>query len=209
MGWQWKKVKDNVTGDYVHIQEFTENGVTLEDVRAHRLPHHLDDDCDVKLPTIDRCIRYDYGKEERSLPVKAVLQKRDPEDNQDFYYIHSKENVEVTAVLDTGAESLCVKKGLPKALNWIKVGTTVVSGANSKADVDIWRGAMYFGNIEMESKVVRVSGFFLESDLPGNLSMLIGRPVLAKANLVISKGFVGFKFFSDECKLVCYEKNET
>ena len=167
--------------------------VSVEDLRGHVLPVHVGRDVEVS----GYVGRWDFGREERSLPVPVLLGKfNDGGDDRSWSYSPSEVgNLVVTGVLDTGAESLCVKRGLPEKLNWLKVGKSVVSGATGRSEVNVWRGGGVFGKLGCLNDSVTFRGVFLEADLPGDVSVLIGRPILSQFKLTVG---VGFKYFSLE-----------
>ena len=88
----------------------------------------------------------------------------------------------LTGIFDTGAESIVFKKGLPEKLGFVRDNVEVkVGGATGTEEANTWTGD--FDLIFDDNRKIHISkAFILEADLPGNVDVLVGQPVIRKFN---------------------------
>lgn len=80
-------------------------------------------------------------------------------------------------IFDTGAESIVFKKGLPEKLGFERVPREVkVTGATGSEEAWLWRGS--FDLLFDDERKVHVTEVILEADLPGDVEVLVGQPVI-------------------------------
>lgn len=124
----------------------------------------------------------------RSLYVDVVLNP-----NERKRMIVQGDGVDADGIFDTGAQSVCVKKSFAEKMRWSKVGSAKVSGAVSTTEADI-----YLGDITIkfdDGDNFRVKGIHVWGvDMPGEINVLVGQPIISLGRFVVRKGFTGVVF---------------
>lgn len=137
----------------------------------HALPVFLEEDKGKKLR-----FDIDYHHEVRSLGVRVK-----PTNAQ---------TSPVNGIFDTGAQSVCLKNGLPLKWGFTQVGEAHVSGATGSAPAKIWRGDLMLsfdnGRALTFRKIVA-----WETALPGKTDALIGQPIIKLFDFEVWQDFKG------------------
>lgn len=139
--------------------------------RRHSMPDFVEDVSTV-VPADNQVhkLYIDYKKEVRSLFVKVRFGKDAG--------LHQ-------GIFDSGAQSVCIQHDISIGLPVI--GQAVVNGATGATHANIVKGSFHlvFDNGEL---TINDAPMFAVP-LPGNVSFLIGQPVIKKFNFDIAKGF--------------------
>ena len=152
------------------------------DLREIPIPAHHVRDTAIASPYVKGHKKFsiDYKHEVRSLYVEARLMPSDDAQHPlPSKYIHG--------IFDSGAQSVCVQKGLPAKYTWTKIGSADVAGATGTSKADIYKGSfeLFFneGCLQIHDAVV------WECSLPGQTQILVGQPVIRLFDFKIAKGF--------------------
>ena len=95
----------------------------------------------------------------------------------------------VDGIFDTGAQSVCLKTGLPKKWGFTKVGHAKVMGATGQATAVIWRGGLM---LHLNKDVLKFQNVVCwETNLPGMVDVLIGQPIIKLFEFKVWAGFKG------------------
>ena len=101
----------------------------------------------------------------------------------------------INGIFDTGAQSVCFKKGIPQRFSFAKIGRANVSGANGKAEADVWRGNFVFLLYEKkyyQPTLIQCKNITVwETNLPGSVDVLIGQPIIKLFDFHVWPGFKG------------------
>ena len=102
------------------------------------------------------------------------------------------DSLKLMGIFDTGAQSVCVKRGKPRALGWNRVGSASINGAVSSMTADIYEAKL---SIKFDNNSIGFSGLHVwESPLPGDIDVLIGYPIISKGKLIVGEGFKSVNF---------------
>ena len=95
----------------------------------------------------------------------------------------------VNGIFDTGAQSVCLKTGLPLKWGFTQIGEANVSGATGSAVAKIWRGDLILKFDKKELTCRQVVAW--ETALPGKTDALIGQPIIKLFEFKVWQGFKG------------------
>lgn len=98
-----------------------------------------------------------------------------------------------TGVIDTGAQSVCVQKGICKERKWPLLGRTEVLGATGSEKVGIYQADLILCGDKSEDRISVDGVPVLGADLPGGIDVLVGYPLLKNFELRVLKDFAGFE----------------
>ena len=153
---------------------FLRGGVMFSVLRASPVPgRYVLDDIEVSSKPIHEI---DYQHECRSLAVDVLnshIEKGWPS---------------INGIFDTGAQSVCLKTGIPSRWGFTNMGHAKVSGANGTASANVWRGDI---KIDVSGIILLKNVVVWETNLPGSIEALIGQPVIKLFEFKVWAGFKG------------------
>ena len=167
----------------------------FEALRQHVLPTHFRDDLmQVHYPKSPNIFGIAYGKEMKSLPIRVDFIKSGVNSLQNEPT--KDEKLALRGIIDTGAQSICARHDACWKMGFEKIGYTHVSGANTSSKVTVYRGDFRLAfQAPVGCDFIHVfQANILETNLPGDIDVLIGQPVLKRFDLKIKSEFRGVQF---------------
>ena len=173
---KWEIMDCPYTKDMVCVQP---NRVHPSEYREHVLPAEYDIEANIVGGVPRREKR--YTSERRSLYIEVQANNGD------------KKQL-LNAIIDTGAQSVCVKKGVAEKLGYKKIGQSRIGGATGSETVGVYVGSFIVCFDDPTKNLYLTNVVFFEASLPGNTDMLIGQPIIKRFQLEVFEGFKGFAF---------------
>ena len=92
--------------------------------------------------------------------------------------------LQARAIVDTGAQGICLRQSICKALKLPRIGRAMSYGANAGAEVDIYQGhlSLFMGAVSFGP--VHIVGL----TMPSSTDALIGWPIISQAVLTVDRG---------------------
>lgn len=155
-------------------------------LKALAIPDHIQKDVVPKFyfeDSVEQEYKKDYKRSVNSLYIGVSL--RDVKGDA-----HTRgELINLKGIFDTGAQSVCVDVEHANRMDWPVVGHARVSGATASEDVPVFKGSLsiHFDGADVLVQNVLVWG----ARMPGDIDVLVGKPIIALKKFLVKQGFKG------------------